>query len=146
MQHYFRNYIQLPIQRIRNVYKKFIHGWGNVLRLFYFKKRKSMSELTQIQHDVNSLRQDFNNHRILTGSKVDEINVKMDRLLTLLEGDPIDPSRGFFSRLKAMEEFIEGLKSTKSYIRGNIAAAVFVISAIGGVIAFFWKLFEYMKK
>lgn len=112
-----------------------------------------MTDLEKVKHDIHSLRQDFKNHQILstqqqevTEAKIDEVGKKVDRLILLLEGDPADPDRGFFKRMVAMEKFIEGLKSTKSYLSGNVAAAVFVITAIGAVVSFFLTVYSFFKK
>ena len=112
-----------------------------------------MTDLEKVKHDIGSLRQDFKNHQILstkqqenTENKIDEVGKKVDRLILLLEGDPADPDRGFFKRMVAMEKFIEGLKSTKSYLSGNVAAAVFIITSIGAIISFFLTIYNFFKK
>lgn len=112
-----------------------------------------MTDLEKVKHDIGSLRQDFKNHQVITTqqqvvteNKIDELGKKVDRLVTLLEGDPADPERGFFKRMVAMEKFIEGLKSTKSYLSGNLAAAVFIITAIGAIISFFISIYNLFKK
>lgn len=112
-----------------------------------------MTDLEKVKHDIGSLRQDFKNHQVITTqqqenteNKIDELGKKVDRLVTLLEGDPADPERGFFKRMVAMEKFIEGLKSTKSYLSGNLAAAVFIITAIGAIVSFFISIYNLFKK
>ena len=112
-----------------------------------------MTDLERVKHDINSLRQDFKNHQILTNeqqsktnNKIDEVGKKVDRLILLLEGDPLDPDRGFFKRISAIEKFIDGMKSTKTYLMGNLAASVFIITLLGGIAAFILKVYEFFKK
>lgn len=112
-----------------------------------------MNDLEKVKHDIGSLRQDFKNHQILsneqqskTNGKIDEVGKKVDRLILLLEGDTLDPERGFFKRIVAIEKFIEGMKSTKTYLMGNVAATVFLITLLGGVITFVLKVYEFFKK
>jgi hypothetical protein len=64
----------------------------------------------------------------------------------ILAGDGIDEKSGIVKRVSAIEEFIEGIKSTKSYINGNVTAAIFIISSIGGVLAFFIMIYNFFKK
>jgi len=112
-----------------------------------------MTDLSQIRHDVNSIRQELKNHQILsdqrqkvTDDKIDELNKNVSRLITLLEGDPADPNRGFFQRIIAIEKFITGLKDTKSYLAGKLAGAILIITMIGTFIAFVLKVYDFFKK
>lgn len=103
--------------------------------------REIASNQRAIQHDVNSMRQEMKNHAILSK----DLEASVERLITLLEGDKIDPERGFIKRLIALERFAEKVKDTKAYLAGNIAMAVFVITALGGIISLLFKAYQFLK-
>lgn len=123
--------------------------------------------LSKLQHDVNSLRQDFKNHQAITNeqqiianhkiddtiNKIDKVNENIDeiksnqqKILLFIQGDGIDPKSGIVKRVSTIEEFIDGIKSTKSYINGNIAAVIFIISLIGAIISLILNIVSYFKK
>jgi hypothetical protein len=109
-------------------------------------EEKHSKEIADIRHNVNSMRQEFKNLMILyqeVQTKRAEQDHNIDRLLRLLEGDPIDPKRGLVNRIILMEDFILSMKNLRSYLMGNIAAVIFVIGFIGGVIAFIYKAYEF---
>jgi hypothetical protein len=112
-----------------------------------------MTDLIAVKHDINSLRQDFKNHQVLTNEqqvktndKIDEVGKKVDRLILLLEGDPADPNRGFFNRVREVEKFKQNIENTKMYLMGNVAAVIFIITLLGTIIAFIAKVYEFFKK
>lgn len=123
--------------------------------------------LSKLQHDVNSLRQDFKNHQVITNeqqivanhkiddtiNKIDKVNENIDeiksnqqKILLFIQGDGIDPKSGIVKRVSTIEEFIDGIKSTKSYINGNIAAVIFIISLMGAIISLILNVISYFKK
>lgn len=116
-------------------------------------------QIAEIKHDINGIKQQIKNSQILhkeelknfeevvdeMGKKVDGLEKKIDSLLLLLEGHPQDKERGMIPRMIAIEKFIEGMKDTKAYLMGNVAAAVFIITALGGVIAFCIKAYQWIK-
>lgn len=104
-----------------------------------------MTNIDQIQHDINTIRQEFRNLEINQSAQIRELNTKMDRLMILLEGDNADKDRGFIPRMIAIEKFVSGMKDTKTYLMGNIAATVFIITALGGIIAFAIKVYHFFK-
>ena len=104
------------------------------------------NELHAISHDVNGIRQELKNHQVLTDEKFNDLNKKIDRLLTIIEGDPIDPNSGMFKRLVAVETFVSSMKNTKAYLMGNVAAAVFLITALGAIISGAVKVYELFFK
>jgi len=111
-------------------------------------ERKHEAEIAHIRHDVNSMRQELQNLAILLNETIkerDEQRRQIDRLIRLLEGDPIDPERGLVNRLILIEKFVNSMKSLRQYLMGNIAAAVFIIGFLGGVIAFFYKAYEFFS-
>jgi hypothetical protein len=94
------------------------------------------------------MRQELQNLAILLNETIkerDEQRRQIDRLIRLLEGDPIDPERGLVNRLILIEKFVNSMKSLRQYLMGNIAAAVFIIGFLGGVIAFFYKAYEFFS-
>lgn len=110
---------------------------------------KYSKEISDIRHDVNAMRQELKNTMILldeSNHKRDELEKRVERLVFLLEGDSIDKDRGFISRLIALEKFTATVKDTKAYLAGNLAAAIFFITALGGLIAAFVKIYEFFKK
>ncbi len=109
-------------------------------------EKKHSEEMARMSHDVNRMRQEIQNLSILfneSNKKRDEQDKNIERLIRLLEGDPMDPKRGLVSRIILMEEFIISMKNLRAYLMGNIAAAVFIIGFIGGVIAFIYKAYEF---
>lgn len=109
---------------------------------------KHAKEIASIRHDVNSMRQELHSLTILlneSNRERDAQKMQIDRLIRLLEGDPIDPKRGLVNRIILMEDFINSMKNLRSYLMGNIAAAVFIIGFIGGVIAFIYKAWEFFN-
>ena len=70
---------------------------------------------------------------------------RIERLIYLLEGDKADPSRGFINRLISLENFASTVKDTKAYLMGNIAMAIFIITAIGWLIGFLFKAYYFFK-
>lgn len=102
-------------------------------------------QIAEIKHDINGLRQQFNNSQIIQSEQINELSKKIDSLVLLLEGHSADKDRGMISRMIAIEKFIEGMKDTKTYLMGNIAATVFIITALGGVIAFCIKAYQWIK-
>jgi len=111
-------------------------------------ERKHAEEIANIRHDVNQMRQELHNTIILlneANAKRDALEKNVERLIRLLEGDPIDPERGLVNRLILIEKFVNSMKSLRQYLMGNIAAAVFIIGFLGGVIAFFYKAYEFFN-
>lgn len=111
-------------------------------------EEKHAKEISEIRHDVNSMRQELKNLSILLNESEKENELLKDsvkRLVILLEGDPIDPMRGLVNRLILIEKFVNSMKNLRSYLMGNIAAAVFIIGFIGGVIAFIYKAWEFFN-
>lgn len=104
------------------------------------------NDIHAIRHDVNSLRQAFKNHQIITDEKLDSLEKNMTRIITLLEGDQADRKRGFISRLEAVEEFMKAANNTKMYFLGNMAAAVFVITFLGALAAFIFQVYDFFNK
>lgn len=105
-------------------------------------------EISDIRHDVNSMRQELKNLSILleeSNMEKNKLEKSVERLVFLLEGDSVDKDRGFISRLIALEKFAITIKDTKAYLAGNMAAAIFFITAIGGLIAGFIKLYYFIK-
>ncbi len=113
-------------------------------------ERKHAEEISNIRHDVNQMRQELHNTIILlneANAKRDALEKNVERLIRLLEGDPIDPKRGLVSRIILMEDFINSMKNLRSYLMGNIAAVIFVIGCVGGIIAGIYKMYElFIKK
>jgi len=112
-------------------------------------KEQHAKEIADIRHDVNAMRQELNNTIILlkeSNDKRDELENHVKRLVFLLEGDNIDKDRGFIARLIALEKFSLTIKDTKAYLLGNLAAAIFIITALGGIISVFFKLYYFFKK
>lgn len=101
--------------------------------------------IAEIHHDLNGLRQELKNHVIQSANNRDELDSRIERLIYLLEGDKSDPERGFISRIKNIEAFVATIKDTKTYLMGNIAAAIFIITAIGGVISGLIKLYTFLN-
>lgn len=105
-------------------------------------------EIADIRHDVNSMRQELHSLTILlneSNRERDSQRLQIDRLIRLLEGDPIDKESGLVYRLKKIEDFIKSMQNLKSYLMGNIAAAIFIIGFIGGVISFIYKAYEFFN-
>jgi TolA-binding protein len=98
-------------------------------------------QLRHLQHDVNSMRQELKNSQ----DKNNALEASVERLVYLLEGDKVDKDRGFISRLIALEKFSASVKDTKAYLMGNIAAAVFIITALGGIVGLLFKLYSFLK-
>jgi hypothetical protein len=112
-----------------------------------------MTELSAVKHDIHSLRQDFKNHQVLTteqqnatNGKIAQMDKKLDRIVLLLEGDPADPDIGFFKKVRDFEKFKKQIESTKIYLMGNFAGAVFIITSIGFILSFIAKVYEFFKK
>jgi hypothetical protein len=111
-------------------------------------EEKHAKEISDIRHDVNSMRQELKNLSILLNESEVENRLLKDsvkRIVVLLEGDPIDPMRGLVNRLILIEKFVNSMKSLRQYLMGNIAAAVFIIGFIGGVLAFLYKAYEFFN-
>lgn len=104
------------------------------------------NELSKIQHDVNQMRQEFVNLKIDLREENVEFSKKLDRLLTLMEGDPADPKRGFINRMIEMENFLADIKSTKSYLAGNVAAIILIASFLGTLFSVGYKIYELFVK
>lgn len=102
-------------------------------------------QILEIKHDINSLKQRFDNAETLQRKHVEGLEKKIDNLILLLEGHSADKERGMIARMIAIEKFVEGMKDTKTYLMGNIAATVFIITALGGVIAFVIKAYQWIK-
>lgn len=102
-------------------------------------------QIHEIKHDINSIKQQFVNSEVLQREHVDRLEKKIDTLVLLLEGHPADKERGMIARMIVIEKFIEGMKDTKTYLMGNIAAAVFIITALGGIIGLAIKLYQWIK-
>lgn len=105
-------------------------------------------QVGNIRHDVNSMRQEMHNLTILLNEREKENDTLKDnvrRLVSLLEGDPMDRDRGLIPRLKTIEDFVSKMKDTRAYLAGNIAAAVFLISAIGGLLAILYKIYLFFS-
>ncbi len=103
-------------------------------------------QINTIGHDVNQMRQELHNTIILlneSNAKRMSSEAKVDRLLTLLEGDPIDRDRGLIPRLKNIEDFVSKMKDTRAYLAGNLAATIFIISAAGGLLALIYKIYLF---
>jgi len=97
-------------------------------------------EIAEIKHDIAQMRQDMQNAEILNAAR----NKKTDRVLTLLIGDEADEESGLFYRLKAMERFRKEVEKTKSYITGGISSAITIFVAIGGILAFIYKVADWL--
>lgn len=102
-------------------------------------------QINEIKHDINGLKQQFHNTQIIQTEQFNELSKKMDSLVLLMEGHSADKDRGMIARMIAIEKFIEGMKDTKTYLMGNIAATVFIITALGGIIAFSIKAYQWLK-
>lgn len=102
-------------------------------------------QINEIKHDINGIKQQFINSEILQKQNLTNLERKIDNLILLLEGHQADKERGMIARMIAIEKFIEGMKDTKTYLMGNIAATVFIITALGGVIAFSIKAYQWLK-
>jgi hypothetical protein len=111
-------------------------------------EKKHSEEIADIKHSIGSMRQQLDSLTILlneSNKEREEQRRKIDRLIRLLEGDPIDPMSGLVNRLLLIEKFVNSMKSLRQYLMGNIAAAVFIIGFLGGVIAFFYKAYEFFS-
>jgi methyl-accepting chemotaxis protein len=108
-------------------------------------EKKHAEEIGKIRHDVNQMRQELSNTINILKDENFENNKRIDRLLTLLEGDPMDKDRGLIPRLKTIEDFVGKMKDTKSYLAGNIAAAVFFITAVGGILSICYKIYLFLN-
>ena len=112
-------------------------------------KEQHSKEIAEIRHDVNAMRQELKNTVILlqeSNEKRDQLESHVKRLVFLLEGDSVDKDRGFIARLIALEKFSLSVKDTKAYLLGNIAAAVFILTAMGTIIGAFIKVYYFFKQ
>jgi len=73
-------------------------------------------------------------------------DAKIDRVLSLLEGDRTQPHLGLISRILAIEKFIENFQKKKSYILGNVSATVFIVTMLGSILLFSLKTWQYFKE
>lgn len=100
-----------------------------------------LSQQRSIQHDVNSMRQELKNYSILSSER----DARVERLIYLLEGDRADLDRGIIARVKNIETFISSIKDMKSYLSGNIAASIAIISFLGLIAGGLIKLYQLLK-
>lgn len=121
-------------------------------------------QVNSIGHDVNQMRQELHNVTIMlneSNKKVEEYNKKLEestkkleesnkkreefetRMITLLEGDSLDPKRGIVPRVISLEEFINSIKNVRTYLSGSMAGSLFIIGAIGTIIGFAYKVYLF---
>jgi len=122
----------------------------------YQQNKELTDQVTKMSHDINSLRQEYKNYSIIIAqehkamaaiqdSGAAKQDIRIERLITLLEGDPADRGRGLISRVIDIERFTATVRDTKAYLMGNIAAAVFIITLVGAVLAALWKVYDFLS-
>ncbi len=97
-------------------------------------------DLKEIKHDINNLKGQIKSVLKAYSEKEDdieelkkqnsELTQRIDRVLTLLEGDEKAQIKGFIARLIALEDFKKWADNKKTYILGYIVG----VSAVGGFI------------
>lgn len=96
-------------------------------------------EISDIRHDIAKLSQNLRNTEIMNRDR----DQKIDRVLTLMIGDEKDEESGLLFKIKVLMDFKTQVEKTKAYITGTMGSAITIIVAIGGILAFFYKTFEF---
>jgi len=104
-----------------------------------------MNDIQQLEHDLKNVRNQIGGiYKELSNYK--EIETKLDRVITLLEGDPIEPGKGFIPRLIIIEQFVANFNRMKSYYTGSVTAVIFIAGFFGTLIMGLVKLYELIFK
>ena len=87
-----------------------------------------------------------NKHMTELKDQITDLRTVIKDLNDLIGGHPLDKKRGLMNRLQVIEDFVHNMENKKAYISGNIAAAVFIVTFLGGVIAFIIKTYITLFK